>query len=100
MRQITYKDIFMSRAEEDYLDSFDIDYNDAPINPDWLIVNQIIYYIFDEAIYNLDISDESKDKLRDAIRPNSIATVIDLSIDDLPDTEHDTIRSSIISSLL
>ena len=98
MQTLTYWDIYIPQSEQKYIDSFQVDYWDADIYPGhWPIVNHIIDYIAHEMIDNLEISDESKDKLRDAICPNSIATTINAEPDDFPLTERETVQKFIES---
>ena len=98
MPEITYNQIYISPSEDDYLDSFDIDYSDAPIYP-WHgpIVNHIIDYIATEMIDKLDISDESKDTLRGSIATNSICTIIDTEPENFPEHEREQIQDFISS---
>lgn len=98
MSEITYNQIYISPSEDEYLDSFNIDYSDAPIYP-WHgpIVNHIIYYIATTMIDKLDISDDSKDTLREAIATNSICTIIDAEPDNFPEHEREQIQNFISS---
>lgn len=98
MPEITYNQIYISPSEDEYLDSFDIDYSDAPIYP-WRgpIVNHIIYYIATTMIDKLDISDGSKDTLRGSIAANSICTIIDTEPTNFPEHEREQIQNFILS---
>lgn len=98
MPEITYNQIYISPSEDEYLDSFNIDYSDAPIYP-WRgpIVNHIIYYIATTMIDKLDISDDSKDTLRGSIATNSICTIIDAEPTNFPEHEREQIQNFISS---
>ena len=98
MSEILYNQIYISPSEDEYLDSFDIDYSKAPIYPwRWPIVNNIIYYIATTMIDKLDISDGSKDTLRESIATNSICTIIDTEPTNFPEHEREQIQSFISS---
>lgn len=98
MPEILYNQIYISPAEYEYLESFAIDYSNAPIYPwHWPIVNHIIYYIATTMIDKLDISDDSKDTLYQAIATNSICTIIDVEPDNFPENEREQIQAFISS---
>lgn len=64
----------------------DLDINKAPIYP-WqsvTIANDIIRYMYEECIWALDISEDSKNKLTESICVNSIDSWIDADVSQFP----------------
>lgn len=85
-----YEDIKIWSIDKEFIDEisykYDIDYWDAEIYIDhWDITNQIIEYIFFEAINNLDISDDNKDYLMSKTYCNCTDSWINLYPDDVDD---------------
>jgi len=86
--QLTYSDLMIGSLDQVFIDkiadALDIDYSDAPIFPGYgYIGNQIISYIYSEAIQNLDISDDLKETLTDSIYVNAIDSGLDIDIDNI-----------------
>lgn len=76
-----------------------VDYYDAELysleSEHPCIANDIIYYIITQAIYNLDVSEESKDKLIDNIYCNCLDSWIDIDADKFPKKERGRIQDFI-----
>ena len=85
-----YWDLIIGSIDQGYIDSiseiYNVDYYDAEIYPEHQpICNQIIYYIFTEAINNLNVSDDTKEYLISKIYCNAYCSWIDLQSEDVDD---------------
>jgi len=88
---------------DDLLDEYNLDPNDITINMSSIwdsLTNEIIYAIYSEAIEQLEISDEAKDLLHDNIHTNYLDSWIDLSYEDLDNTDLINEEKEIIEKFL
>ena len=89
-----YWDIIIGTLDQQYLDELadklNIDYYDAQIHIDENtnssdITNQLFDYVLEEAIEQLEISEDNKDYLRSKIYLNCLDSGIDIPIEEVDD---------------
>lgn len=102
MKTPTYSDIMIGSLDQSYIDRIaddtDIDYAPAPLysleSDSPCIANDIIRYIIEQSINNLDASEESKDILNDRIYTNCLDSgFINTDLDAFPESERQAIQS-------
>lgn len=78
-------------SEELWIDAWDAELHG--LYDGWPIANDIIYYILFTAVLNLEISDESKDKLKDSIYINRIDSWFIIEADEFPKKEREEVEN-------
>ena len=100
---ITYGDIYIGDRDLEYIEAIEsrlgIDFTDAPIDFVWQVANNIIDYIYREAILKLNISENSKKRLIDAIYLNCMCSGIDVESKDFPDDTEQDIIEELLSNI-
>ena len=102
MRTPIYRDIHIWSLDLAYIErvseELDIDTWDAELyslENGWPIANDIIYHIQYQAVWNLEISEKSRGKLRDSMYTNCIDSGFDIDVEDFPKNEREIIQNFI-----
>ena len=80
----TYSDLQIQSLDLDFIEklseSLDLDYTSIEIDVNWDITNQIIYWLYETYINNLDLPSYAKTELIDSIYTNYIDSWLDIDI--------------------
>lgn len=102
-----YWDLIIWSLDKHYLDKlsdlYDVDYYDCELYfnneiNSWDLTNQLFYYVLSQAVYNLDISEETKEYLTEHIFINCLDSFYNLSDNyllDINENDRETVEKFI-----